>query len=107
MFDNMNLGNLGELINTVQQKAEEVKQESASKIYEAKSGGGLIVVRGKGDGEIFDIDIDDSLLEDKDSLQILLISAIIASTLSITSTFDNCTFLLLITIGFDFNIIFP
>ena len=41
-----------------------------------KSGGGLINVSANGEGEIIDISIDDSLLEDKESLQILLISAI-------------------------------
>ena len=42
----------------------------------AKSGGGLVSVRANGSGEILDISIDDSLLEDKESMQILLISAV-------------------------------
>ena len=47
----------------------------ANKEFSTKSGGGLIKVTANGTGEIIDITIDDSLLEDKDSLQILLISA--------------------------------
>ena len=36
----------------------------------------MVEVRANGAGEIIDLNIDDSLLEDKESLQILLISAI-------------------------------
>jgi hypothetical protein len=76
MFDNLDMGKLGNMISEVQKKAEEMQQSSASKIYEAKSGGGMVIVKANGKGEVIDMEIDDSLLEDKDSLQILLISAI-------------------------------
>ena len=76
MFGNMDMGNLGEMLSEVQKKAQELQEESASKIYEAKSGGGMVHVKANGKGEIIDIDIDDSLLDDKEALQILLISAI-------------------------------
>lgn len=76
MFGNMDMGNLGEMLSEVQKKAQEMQEESASKIYEAKSGGGMVHVKANGKGEIIDIDIDDSLLDDKEALQILLISAI-------------------------------
>jgi DNA-binding YbaB/EbfC family protein len=42
----------------------------------AKGGGGMIEVTANGTGEVIDITIDDSLLSDKASLQILLISTI-------------------------------
>ena len=76
MFGNMDLGNLGEMLSEVQKKAQAMQEESASHIYEAKSGGGMVHVKANGKGEIIDIDIDDSLLDDKEALQILLISAI-------------------------------
>lgn len=46
------------------------------KEFSAKSGAGLVKVSANGKGEIIDVNIDDSLLEDKESLQILLIAAI-------------------------------
>ncbi len=74
MFDK--LGDIGKLFEEMQEKAKKLQEEQESKIFTAKSGGGMIKVSANGKGEIIDIDIDDSLLEDKDSLQILLISAI-------------------------------
>ena len=76
MFDKMDLGNITQILGDVQKKAQELQDESAGKFYEAKSGGGMVHIKANGKSEIIDIDIDDSLLEDKDSLQILLISAI-------------------------------
>jgi DNA-binding YbaB/EbfC family protein len=69
MFDNVNL-------NDFFQKLQEQMQEQDNKIYTAKSGGGLVEASVNGKFEVVDIKIDDSLLEDKESLQILLMSAI-------------------------------
>jgi DNA-binding YbaB/EbfC family protein len=69
MFDNLNL-------NDFFQKLQEQMQEQDNKIYTAKSGGGLVEASVNGKFEVVDIKIDDSLLEDKESLQILLMSAI-------------------------------
>ena len=69
MFDNLNL-------NDFFQKFQEQIQEQDNKIYTAKSGGGLVEASVNGKFEVVDIKIDDSLLEDKESLQILLMSAI-------------------------------
>ena len=52
-----------------------LQEESKHIELTAKSGGGLVVVKANGAGEIIDVIIDDSLLEDKESLQILLMSA--------------------------------
>ena len=76
MFEGLNMGDLGKMLEEVQQKAKELEEKSASIELTAKSGGGLVKVTANGKGEITDIDIDDSLLEDKEALQILLISAI-------------------------------
>ncbi len=76
MFENMDFSKMGEMLQKAQEDAKKMQQESASKEFTSKSGGGMIKVTGNGTGEIIDIDIDNSLLEDKESLQILLISAV-------------------------------
>ena len=52
-----------------------MQEDAANKEFTAKSGGGMVSVSMNGNGEVIDITIDDSLLSDKESLQILLISA--------------------------------
>ncbi|EAL7596090.1 YbaB/EbfC family nucleoid-associated protein [Campylobacter jejuni] len=78
MFENMDFSKMGELLNQVQEKAKNIELELANREFSAKSGAGLVKVSANGKGEIIDVSvsIDDSLLEDKESLQILLISAI-------------------------------
>ncbi len=76
MFENMDFSKMGEMLQKAQESAKKMQEESANKEFTSKSGGGMIKVTGNGSGEIIDIDIDNSLLEDKESLQILLISAI-------------------------------
>ncbi|EAK9944959.1 YbaB/EbfC family nucleoid-associated protein [Campylobacter lari] len=75
MFENMDFSKMGELLTKAQEKANELEQEALKKEFSAKSGGGLVKVSANGKGEIIDINIDDSLLEDKESMQILLIAA--------------------------------
>ncbi len=76
MFEGMDFSKMGEMLEKVQADAKKMQEESAKKEFTTKSGGGLIQVTANGTGEIIDIMIDDSLLDDKDSLQILLISAV-------------------------------
>ncbi len=76
MFDKLNLGDLGKVFEEIQEKAKKLQEEQEKKSFVAKSGGGLVKVTANGKGEIIDIEIDDSLLEDKEALQILLMSAI-------------------------------
>lgn len=76
MFEGIDFSKMGDMLNNVQQKAKEFEAQNEALEFEAKSGGGLISVKANGVGEILDVLIDDSLLEDKESLQILLISAI-------------------------------
>jgi len=74
MFEN--LGDMSKMLESLQENAKKLEAELESKTFSVKSGGGMIEVVANGKGEIVDISIDDSLLEDKDALQILLIGAI-------------------------------
>ena len=75
MFEGLNLGDMGKMLEQVQAKAKEVQEQSKNIQFTAKSGGGMIELTANGLGEVIDLKIDDSLLDDKESLQILLISA--------------------------------
>lgn len=66
---------LQELLGNIQEKAKELEEKTKAEIYEVKSGGGLIVLKANGAGEIIDLDINESLLSDKEAMQILLIGA--------------------------------
>jgi len=69
MFGNMDL-------NSMMQQLQEGMKAQSNKTYTASSGGGMVEVTANGEFEIIDMNIDDSLLEDKSSLQILLMAAI-------------------------------
>ena len=69
MFGNIDL-------NEMMKKLQESLEEQNNKTYTAKSGGGLVEATVNGQFEVIDLKIDDSLLEDKESLQILTMSAI-------------------------------
>jgi len=69
MFGNIDL-------NEMMKKLQESMEAQNSKTYTAKSGGGLVEASVDGKFEVVDLKIDDSLLEDKESLQILIMSAI-------------------------------
>lgn len=75
MFEGLNLGDMNKMLEEVQSKAKEAQEQSKNVEFSAKAGGGLIEIRANGLGEVIDLNIDDSLLDDKESLQILLISA--------------------------------
>ena len=77
MFEGIDLSkiNLNEVMGQVQNMAEKAKEDGSKKIFSSKVGGGMIELSINGNSEVIDLQIDDSLLEDKDSLQILLISA--------------------------------
>lgn len=72
----MNFSDMGEMLKNFEQQANNLKNELASKTFSVKAGGGMIELTLNGNGEVIDLNIDDELLEDKDSLQILLIGAI-------------------------------
>jgi DNA-binding YbaB/EbfC family protein len=71
-----NLGDMSKMLEGMQESAKKLQAELESKMFKVKSGGGMVEVQMNGKGEVIDINIDDSLLQDKESLQILLIGAI-------------------------------
>ena len=75
MFDKIDFSKMGDLLQQAQEQAKQMEEENEKKHFSAKSGGGLVKVTFSGKNEVVDIDIDDSLLDDKESMQILLISA--------------------------------
>ena len=75
MFENFDLSKMTAMLEEAQKQAQKMQEEAQNKEFTAKSGGGLVRVSMNGSGEVIDIGIDDSLLSDKESLQILLISA--------------------------------
>jgi len=75
MFEGMDFSKMGEMLQEAQKNATKMQEEAKNKVYTAKSGGGLVSISINGEGEVNDITIDDSLLNDKESLQILLMSA--------------------------------
>lgn len=75
MFDKLNMGDMGKMFEQVQEQAKGMQEVNDSKVFTATSGGGMIEVSVNGKGEVINLDIDDSLMEDKDSLQILLMSS--------------------------------
>lgn len=76
MFDKMDFSKMSEMLQDAQKKVQELQEEVAKKEFRVKAGAGMIEVVINGKNEIIDLSIDDSLLEDKESLQILLISAV-------------------------------
>ncbi len=75
MFEGLDFGNMGKMMEQIQEKAKELQEQAKNVQMTAKAGGGLIELTANGAGEVIDLSIDDSLLEDKESLQKLLISA--------------------------------
>jgi DNA-binding YbaB/EbfC family protein len=75
MFEGLDMSKMGQMMEELQSKAKEMDEQSKKVMLTAKAGGGMIEVTANGGGEIVDITIDDSILDDKESLQILMISA--------------------------------
>ena len=76
MFEGMDFSKMGQILDQMQAKAKQIEEENARKEFTVKSGAGMVAIRLNGAGEVLDLSIDDSLFSDKESLQILLISAI-------------------------------
>jgi len=75
MFEGFDMSKMSEMMGQIQEKAKEMQEQAKNVELTAKAGGGLVEITVNGAGEVIDLNIDDSLLEDKESLQILLISA--------------------------------
>lgn len=74
MFSKM--GDMSKMLEGMQESAAKLQAELESKTFSVKSGGGMVELSVNGKGEVIDLNIDDSLMDDKDSLQILIIGAI-------------------------------
>ncbi len=72
MFEGIDLN---KMMGQFQEMTQNAQEENAKKVFTSKAGGGMVELSINGNSEVIDLRIDDSLLEDKDSLQILLISA--------------------------------
>jgi DNA-binding YbaB/EbfC family protein len=75
MFEGLYMSKMGQMMEEIQSKAKDMEEQQKSVTMTAKAGGGMIEVTANGAGDIIDMTIDDSILDDKESLQILLISA--------------------------------
>jgi DNA-binding YbaB/EbfC family protein len=76
MFEGFDMGKMSEMMSQMQDKAKEIEDQAKNVQFTAKAGGGLVELTVNGTGEVIDLNIDDTMLEDKEYLQILLISAI-------------------------------
>jgi DNA-binding YbaB/EbfC family protein len=74
MFSNM--GDMAKMLEGMQENASKLQKDLESKTFNVKSGGGLLEVTMNGKGEVVDLSIDDSLMGDKSTLEILLIGAL-------------------------------
>ena len=75
MFEGFDMGKMSKMMTEMQDKAKEIQEQAKNVEFTAKAGGGLIEITANGAGEVIDLNIDDSMLDDKDLLQILLMSA--------------------------------
>lgn len=67
---------MGKMLEGMQENATKLQAELESKTFHVKSGGGLVELSVNGKGEVIDLNIDDSALSDKATLEILIIGAI-------------------------------
>ena len=75
MFEGFDMGKMSEMMSQMQEKAKDIQEQAKTVQFTVKAGGGLVELTANGAGEVIDLTIDDSLMDDKESLQILLISA--------------------------------
>jgi len=71
-----NITDMSKMLEGMQENVAKLQTELESKTFSVKSGGGMVELSVNGKGEVIDLNIDDSLMNDKDSLQILIICAI-------------------------------
>jgi DNA-binding YbaB/EbfC family protein len=74
MFEGFDMSKMSEMMSQMKEKAKEIQEQAKNVQFTVKAGGGLVEITANGAGEVIDLNIDDSLLEDKEHLQILLIS---------------------------------
>ncbi len=72
----IDLSQFGDLLDGVRKEFSQLEEKNKDTIFTSKSGGGMVSVSFNGVGELVDLQIDDSLLEDKEAMQIYLMSAL-------------------------------
>ena len=75
MFEGFDMSKMSEMMSQMQDKAKEMQEQAKNVQFTAKAGGGLVEITMNGAGEVIDLNIDDTMLDDKAYLQILLMSA--------------------------------
>ncbi|WP_163533966.1 YbaB/EbfC family nucleoid-associated protein [Helicobacter suis] len=88
----LDFSQFGGLLSSLQEQIKDLEEKNKNTEFSAKSGGGLVKVKLNGMGELLDIQIDDSLLEDKEALQIYLMSAINEAYKNMEEGRKNATF---------------
>ncbi len=68
--------NLNDMMGQMKDIVDKTKEENNGKTFTSKVGAGLIQITINGNSEITDLQINDTLLNDKNMLQVLLISSI-------------------------------
>lgn len=71
-----NPNDLTNMLNQMQNHIKDMQDKQANTIFSAKSGGGLVSASVNGNGELVDLNIDKSLLDDIEAMQILIIGAV-------------------------------
>ena len=74
MFEGLDMGKMSEMMSQMQDKAKEMQEQAKNVQFTAKAGGGLVELTMNGAGDVIDLNIDDTMMNDKEHLQILLIS---------------------------------
>ena len=74
MFGNM--GDMGKMLEGMQENAAKLKEDLANKTFSVKTGGGLVELSVNGNGEVIDLTIAEEALNDKASLEIMILGAI-------------------------------
>ena len=75
MFEDLDMGKMHEMMSEMQDKAKEIQEQANNVQMTAQAGGGLVEVTVNGAGEVLDLNIADEILDDKNLLQLLLMSA--------------------------------
>jgi len=75
MFEGLDISKMSQMMASMQEDMKRLQEEAKNKEFTVKAGGGMVSITINGNSEVLDVFIDDSLLSDKESLQILLISA--------------------------------
>ncbi len=75
MFEGLDVSKMTKMMASMQEDMKRLQEEAKNKEFTVRVGGGMVSITINGNAEVLDVSIDDSLLTDKESLQILLISA--------------------------------